>query len=399
MSAQRRVALLIDTHGGWGRDIVRGIGAFLRDNDVSWQITHESRMVDNRVPRWLARWRGDGVIAKMRVKGTQAFLQRLQIPAVDVVNSCENPSFPVVAVDDRAIAETAFQHLHDRGFRAFAFVGGYGRIWETARRDAFAAAAKARDCRCDVFEFKEHANYPSPEGQCLRRLARWLAGLQTPLGVMGACDYFGRLALSGLETAGIPVPERAGVIGADDDDTLCAIANPPLSSVITNHATVGYEAARLLEMLMSGQQKIRGPHSAMSITVPPLGVAVRRSTEMLAVPDPDVSRALAIIRDESAAKLTIEQVADRLAISRTTLARHFRRAVGHGVHEEILRVRMQKAQTLLAESELPIRVVAKRTGFEHQEYMGRLFRSRLGTTPKQYRDQARRRILPGPAST
>ena len=105
---------------------------------------------------------------------------------------------------------------------------------------------------------------------------------------------------------------------------------------------------------------------------------------------------LSIIRDVSAAMFTFVGVGEGVARSRTTLARHFRRLVGHGVHEEIIRVRMQRAQKLLAESDLPIRVVAKRTGFEHQEYMGRLFRARLGTTPKAYREQARRRLLPGP---
>lgn len=395
MSALPRVALLIDTNGGWGRDIVRGIGAFLRDANVRWQIAHEPRMVDNRIPSWLKSWRGDGVIAKVRTRGTLEFLQRLQVPVVDVVNALPQAAFPVVAVDDAAIAEAAFDHLRDRGFRSMAFVSGFGRMWETTRRDAFLAAAARHGCQCDAFAFKEQASYPAPEGRCLRQLAHWLAALPAPLGVMGSTDYMARLALSGLELAGIPVPERAGVIGCDDDDTLCQVANPPLSSVVANHATVGYEAAKLLESMLAGKPR-GGRRTAAPITVPPLGIAVRRSTDIVAVADADVSRALSIIRDESAAKLTIEAVAERLATSRTTLARHFRRLVGHGVHEEIIRVRMQRAQKLLAESDLPIRVVAKRTGFEHQEYMGRLFRARLGTTPKAYREQARRRLLPGP---
>jgi LacI family transcriptional regulator len=87
-----------------------------------------------------------------------------------------------------------------------------------------------------------------------------------------------------------------------------------------------------------------------------------------------------------------------VALSRSTLQRRFRSMLGHTVHDEIVRVRLKRARELLAETDMTIGTIAVRCGFGCQEYLGAVFRSRLGQTPASFRRWAgrdRARTTPG----
>ena len=183
------------------------------------------------------------------------------------------------------------------------------------------------------------------------------------------------------------MPDRVAIIGVDNDETFCDLAIPSITSIATNHIGVGYEAARLLADRLAGRGR---RHRVMAVTVPPLGVVLRRSTDCLAIDDAEVVAALRLIRSRAPDRLTIDEIAAEVGTSRSTLVRRFRALVGHGVHDEIMRVRVREAQRLLAESDLTILAIARQCGFEYQEHLGRVFRQRLGISPARYRRTARR---------
>jgi LacI family transcriptional regulator len=168
----------------------------------------------------------------------------------------------------------------------------------------------------------------------------------------------------------------------DDDEPLCEVAGPGLSSVWPDHTRVGYEAAALLDRLMNGGEAPAGP-----VAVAPRGVVTRRSTDVLAMEDRDVAAAIRVIRERACDPdgLTIDDVAAEVSVSRSVLQRRFRHATGRTLHDEVLRVRLSRARALLSDTDLPIARVAERAGFRHQEYMGAVFRRELGATPAQYR--------------
>jgi LacI family transcriptional regulator len=183
---------------------------------------------------------------------------------------------------------------------------------------------------------------------------------------------------------GIAVPETVSVLGADDDEMFGAMSEVPLSSVKIDHARVGYEAAVLLERLMRGESPPVRP-----IQVSPTGVAVRASTDVLAIDDGAVAKALKFIRLRAFGRIDLEDVARHAGLSRTPLQRRFREALGRSIHDEVVRVRLERAKQLLSETELSIPVVAERAGIQSQAYLCRLFRGKLGTTPARYRRDAR----------
>jgi LacI family transcriptional regulator len=215
-------------------------------------------------------------------------------------------------------------------------------------------------------------------------MARWLQQLPKPAGVLACYDVRGQQVLEACALSGISVPDEVAVIGVHNDTLLCDLCEPPLSSVIPNARRAGYEAASLLARLMEGEHV---PVEARLIE--PLGVAQRQSTDVVAVKDAKVSAAVRFIRAHACEGIDVRDVLKAVPISRTLLERRFRALLGHTPHEHILRTRLARACAMLVETDLPVSLIAERTGFEHTEYLSVAFRREYGMTPTAYRAKHR----------
>jgi LacI family transcriptional regulator len=182
---------------------------------------------------------------------------------------------------------------------------------------------------------------------------------------------------------GLAVPEEVAIIGVDNDQPICAICDPPRTRINANHEEVGYQAGALLDQLMRGQKPPK-----QSILLSPGSVIVRGSTAGSAIEDSVVSTALRLIREHACAGLQVQELCKHVSISRSVLQRRFLDIMGHSLHEEILQTKLRKAQELLRETDLPLKVIADKAGFNHVEYLGAVFKTRLGTTPARYRSQS-----------
>ena len=224
-------------------------------------------------------------------------------------------------------------------------------------------------------------------------MARWIGGLPKPLGLMACNDFRSVQALDACRRAGIAVPEEVAVIGADNEVLACELAYPPLSSVIPDCARIGYEAAALLDRFMRD-----GDRSQALPDVAPLGIATRQSTDVTAIDDPYVAAAVRFIREHVHEGIRVEDVLEHLSVSRSVLQRRFRAALGRTVHDLIAGLRLKHVKQLLLETDMPLPVIADRTGFNHVEYLCRAFRKATGITPGTFRNRSQHRTLSPPAS-
>jgi LacI family transcriptional regulator len=375
------VALVIETSLASGRDILRGIARYARECGP-WSIYHEPRSLEQSVPRWLRDWDGDGIIARLQNTRTAAAIVATGIPAVDVLGVVRRPELPLAHVDNGAIARLAAAHLLERGFRHFAFCGLDGTNWSDERRDAFGRAVALAGGECTIYRATVGRGTWEDEQD---RLAEWVRSLPHPCGVMACNDPRGQKVLEACRRSGVRVPDEVAVVGVDNDEPICAIADPPLSSVVADHEGVGYQAAVLLDRLRCGELG-----AGVAVYVPPIGVVTRRSSDVLALADREVAAAIGFIREYACLGLGVDEVCEKLALSRSTLQRRFRQLLGHTVHDEIVGARLKRAQELLAETDMPIATIAGRCGFSCQEYLGAVFRMRIGNTPAGYRRWARR---------
>jgi LacI family transcriptional regulator len=373
---------VVETSLAPGREILRGIARYVRERGP-WSIAHEPRTLEQSVPRWLESWRGDGIIARVQDRSIARAIAKIRVPTVDVLGVVEGLPFPLVHVDDQAIGRLGAEHLLDLGFRHFGFFGIEGENWSARRRDAFAARVTAVGYSSVAHALSRETARQERWEKSERALSAWLAALPKPAGLMLATDQLGPHALEACRLAGVVVPDELGVIGVDNDGPLCEVSDPPLSSIWPDHRRVGYEAARLLDQLMLGSER---PHDP--IYCPPRGVHARKSTDTLAVDDRAVAQALRFIREHGCEAIAVEDVVDKVPMSRSVLQRRFRALLGRSIHDEIVRVRLARARELLQGTDLPIAEIAERTGFKHQEYMGAVFRQRLQQTPAAIRGKA-----------
>jgi LacI family transcriptional regulator len=384
------IALVIETSHASGRDILRGIARYVREYGP-WSIYHEPRSLEESVPRWLRNWDGDGIIARLQNTRIARAIVSTGIPAVDVLGVVRRPELPLAHVDNGAIARLAAEHLLERGFRRFAFCGLDGTNWSDERGSAFSRAVALAGGECIVYRAAGGRGTWEDEQD---RLAEWVGSLPHPCGVMACNDPRGQKVLEACRRSGVRVPDEVAVVGVDNDEPICEIADPTLSSVVADHEGVGYQAAALLDRARAGEVG-----AGVAVYVPPIGVVTRRSSDVLALADREVAAAIGFIREYACLGLGVDEVCEKLALSRSTLQRRFRDLLGHTIHDEIVGVRLKHAQELLAETEMPIATVAVRCGFGCQEYLGAVFRTRVGHTPASYRRWARRdggktRVMP-----
>ncbi|TAL05858.1 MAG: DNA-binding transcriptional regulator, partial [Verrucomicrobia bacterium] len=349
-----------------------------------WALFHEPRLFQDEPPEWLKTWEGDGIIARVHSPKVAELLLRRGIPVVDALGIIPETGIPLVHVDDREIARLAVEHLLDRGFRNFGFFGITGVNWSERRRDACGDFLSKAGFQLSVFEETHFSQMDRHWEKRADVLVRWIVKLPKPAGVMVCSDQKGIHLLEACRRAGVAVPDEVAVVGVDNDEPLCEIAIPSLSSVWPAHAQVGYRAAGLLDRLMAGE---RAP--AQPIFVSSGSVKTRQSSDTLAIRDQNLAKAVSVIRENACLGISVDDVAARAGLSRSVLQRRFRQQFGKTIHDEIMNVRIRRACHLLGETDFPLLDIAEQCGFSHQEYMGAVFRARLKKTPAEFRRTAR----------
>jgi LacI family transcriptional regulator len=249
------------------------------------------------------------------------------------------------------------------------------------RIQQYAAYAASLGMPCSVYELQAAARWDQHQ----QGLAEWLRSLEKPVGIFASSDQLGFWLLDAARRAGISVPEEVAVVGAENDQVLCETASPPLSSVAYPGKAVGYAAAQLLAEWMLGKKK-KPP--VPQILLPPLAqIATRQSSDIVAVEDPRISKALMFVRERAHTGIGVEDVARRVGMSRSALERAMRRAIGRSPGEEINRMRFSLVERLLVQTDLTLEAIAERVGFQHPQYMAEAFRKRTGETPGQFRQR------------
>lgn len=382
MTPQKSVALLIETSNAYARGLLGGIVSYMHENNP-WSIFLPEQERGATPPSWLKNWKGDGMIVRIETDAIARSVQKLKVPIIDVSAARHVPNIPWVETDDGAIARLAAEHFLERGFEQMAFCGEPEFNWSNWREAVFAKHVSDAGRTCHIFHSrsKNHAGFSMNRER--KRLTQWILSLPRPVGVFACYDIKGQQILDVCRELQIRVPEELALLGVDNDDVLCNLCTPPLSSIIPAARQAGREAARLLDVLMNGGSIQEETH-----LLEPLGIAIRQSTDVLAIDDPDVAAAVRFIRDHACEGINVQDVLRTVPVSRRILEARFHSIVGRTPHQEITRRRIEKIRQLLIDTDLPLARIAERTGFQNVEYMSVAFRKAMGIPPGQYRRES-----------
>ena len=399
MKKRLKIALIVESSRGYGRDVLQGIANFAQSHD-NWEIVYQERTLSQGIPAWLADEQGiDGLIVRPDSRKLYNYITSLKLPWVDLRNYRPvSETVPTVSADERLVVKAAFEHLLEIGHRKIAFCG-YADYDFSNRR----LRLLKKYCETNNIKFYSYETLPteqlsptesaigiagplitsSVETEGMRvedELLTWLVDLPKPIGLMACNDTRGSQILNVLRANQIDVPEEVSVVGVDNDELFCKLSNPPMSSVDRNARMVGYRAAEILQGMLDGK-----PPKEPYEWVRPVGVTVRVSTDTTAIADKLISQALSYIREHACDGIEVNDVVGALPVSRATLERRFRKVMDRSINGEINRVRIAKIKQLLLETELKLSSIAKLTGFNHTEYMSSLFKKLTGITPGQFR--------------
>ncbi len=362
------------------RRMMRGVIDYVQQHG-GWEIA--TREAVPSLP-WddLESFQGHGLIASVWDPAQYERLLAAGLPAVNVYARTETPEVTTVYSDNPAIGRRAADHLLGMGLKRFAFVGRSNLLHDRQRGEGFADALADKGYPCAAIHPDDWTVQPR-DAQDTQMIAERLADLEFPVGIFAAHDNLGCEVLDACRRCGIRVPYQAAVVAVNNYELLCETAQPPLSSICQQAERIGYEAMRLLDRLVRkrGRRRKSPPH----IALPPGDLVRRRSTDFLAIDDPDVAAALTAIRANAAQPITIDDVLADVMVSRRTLDKKFIAALGHPAAAELHLTRMKIAQQLLAQTEQQILTVAMCSGFASVSGFGRAFRLHAGMTPRQYR--------------
>lgn len=373
-----KVALLIETSNAYARGLLGGIQAWMRENRP-WSVYFAEQGRGDDPPAWLRNWKGDGIIARIENAGIAKVISSLNLPTVDMSAGRLLPKLPCFEIDENGIGKMAAEHFVERGFKHFAYCGDPRFVWSKHRGDGFIKAL-ADIGHTSVHEYKTPTGTGNEADEEMQAIKAWLVSLPKPVAVFCCYDIRGRQVLDTCRNYSLPVPDRVAVLSVDNDELLCTIAHPPLSSIIPNAMRTGYDAAALLARMMEGEKV-----EAVTHVVPPTGIVTRQSTDVLAVEDTHVARAVQFIREHACEGICVDDVVTSSALSRRLLEGRFKKFLGRSPHEEITRVQILRVKDLLAHTDLPLTEVADRTGFRYVEYLSAVFKQKVGVPPGKYR--------------
>lgn len=382
-----RIALLVETSRSYGRDLLRGVAFFARTR-TNWSLLHQEMTIDAPLPDWMTDSAISGTIARVDSHIIDS-LKQLQVPIVDVRCRHQFPGVPQVETDDHEVARLAFQHLWDQGFRRFAFCGFQAAHYSEVRLRQFRESVAAAGCPLSVYESASSRDVPlasieQPGLADVQSMSKWLGSLSRPTGLFVCNDIRGQQVLNACQSLSIAVPDDIAVIGVDDDDAVCPLSNPPLTSVRPNAEQIGYRAAEILAEMLNGTH---APTETEFVS--PVGVVQRLSTQVSAVNDREVARVCRFIREHACEGINVKDIVEFTSLSRRQLERRFQAELGRTPHEEITAVQIARVKQLLRETTMTLEQITPLAGYSYKERLAAVFRRETNETPGVYR----RRVL------
>jgi LacI family transcriptional regulator len=395
MADERNVAVIVETSNSYARGVLRGIHEYARTRH-GWTLYLTEHGRHEFDESFACNGNFDGVIARIETDQMARIITDMGVPTVDVSAARLIQGIPWVETDDDAITRLALDHLRDCGLQNFAFFGDPFYNWSIWRLQSF----KRILGRPDIIQSRIF-NLPARKEPRVRwwtqreAIRNWLESLPKPVGIFACYDACGQQLLEICRHFDFKVPEDIAVIGVDNDELLCELATPSMSSVIPNSLKAGTYAAEILGRMMDGEKL-----AVRKYSIEPLGVRKRVSTDVLTVSDPQIAKAIAFIRQKAHEHIRVEDVLSIVPLSRRVLEARFRRALNRTPHQEILRVRTNAVREFLLETNMSLSQISEALGIEHPEYLSVFFKKETGLTPREYRDQVRGRSLsPDPGLT
>lgn len=377
-----KILLLTDFSSGYGRSLLEGVVRYAREAGpwVFYRMPLYYRELhgDEGVVRWAEEWGADAIIAQLTDVDLNV-LNRLDIPIVvqNYKERCHGLSN--LTGDYYGTGVMAAEFFIRKGYKAFAYYGFTDTVWMRERGEGFRDAVAEKGY--PVYSFDDGRQ--SSGGQWnfdAERVSRWLLDLPKPIALFACDDYYALQITEVCKMYNIDIPGDIAVLGVDNDNLLCNISDPALSSIELDVENGGYEVGKLLHQFI--EKKITAP---ADVIIKPVRIVSRGSTERFAVSDKYIGQVLAYIDENYCNPLSVDDLIRIIPYSRRVLEKKFKSETGMSVYQYIQQQRIEKFAALLITTDLPLTEAAAGAGFPDYKNVSRIFVKMKEMTPLQYR--------------
>ena len=378
-----KVILIIDFSEEYGKSLLRGISRYAREHGpwifCRMPTFYRETIGVEGILKWAREWGADGIIGQFYNEPDIRKFRKSNIPVIAQDFKERFTHIPNITGAYRETGRMGADYFLKKGFRNFAFYGFHNIVWSRERAEGFEARIKESGFRVNYFE---HAKARSRELWYYKpsSLNHWLKSLPKPVALMACDDNQGEHITEACRHSGIRIPEEVAVLGVDNDEMICGLSDPPLSSIALDTERGGYETARVLEELIENQSAHPG-----DIVIRPTQVITRLSTDIYATNDAHISSALRYIHQNLDSNIKVNHVLKQVPLSRRTLEKRFQEITGFPVYKYIYSLRIEKFAQKLLETDKTVFEIALETGFSDSKNISRQFKQIKGCTPREYR--------------
>ncbi|HEY8936914.1 MAG TPA: DNA-binding transcriptional regulator [Cyclobacteriaceae bacterium] len=380
-----KVILLTDFSEEYFKNLLRGITKYSKEHGP-WifcqmpSFYRETKGIEG-ILNWAKEWGANGIIGQFYNDSNVSKIMKAGIPVIAQDFKERFTDIPNISGDYVAAGKMGAEYFLRKGFKHFAFYGFKDIVWSRERGEGFENTLKQEGHEVHYFEHKKSRSrelwYYKPSS-----LSKWLKSLPKPIAIMTCDDNQGQHITQACRHSGIRIPEEVAVLGVDNDETICNLSDPPLSSISLDAEKGGYEAARLLHQMMKSKKK-----TYYDILVKPTQVITRHSTDIYATNDNHISSTLRYIHQNIDSNLKVEQILKQVPLSRRSLEKRFQEITGYPVYKYIYNLRIEKFAQRLLETDKTVFEIAIEIGLDDGKNISRSFKKVKGCTPQEYRQK------------
>lgn len=372
-----KVILLIDCASEHDRKLLRGMMRYSKENGpwLFYRLSPDSRFGEDReewVVQWAKQWKADAIIGRWD-DHKMHLLDRLDIPVVLQNNKSRSQVFSNLTGDYDGTGKMAAQYFRKKLYTEYAFFGIRDIVWSEER-------CKGYEDEILRYNGHFHSYMEDTSGDDRDKIVEWLEKLPKPVALFCCDDAHAQFVTETCKIAGIRVPEDIAILGVDDDELLCGISDPPISSIEMDVERGGYMTCKLLH-----QQILSGSKEPFNVWIAPLGIKERASTSILNVKDPHVLKMIRHIDNNYSLDIKMEDILKIVPLSRRSIEMRFKKATGYTIYQYLLNVRVEHFAYLITTTDRSYVEIAYEVGFRDLSNVSRTFRKYKGCTPVEYR--------------
>ena len=385
-----RVLLVVSTAAKSNRDKLAGIYHYIKLH-TPWNVQLVDRFNEPQTIDNIREWKVHGMIIG-RIPDARENVTDLAIPTVIMdakmgryTADFKKASF--ITCDSKAIAHAGVDYLVSQGFKNFASIGeSQGNEWYVKRCRSFREHLHALGFSCNNYACAVPGAMNTKDWiQDQDKLVRWLKALPKQTAVFAPNDHQAHQVLEICQFACINVPVDLAVLGVDNDELLCEGTTPTLSSIQPDFEACGYQAAQLLDQLMSCTTG-----APVHIFYGAKRTVERESTQFRSVElDARVRTGLNFIRLNATRAIGVSDITRHMHVSRRMAELLFRRNLDHSIGQEIQLARVEKLKRLLADTTRPITMLCGLCGYQNESHAKLMFKRIVGKTMSAFRKEQR----------